>query len=93
MKIVIYENMERLLDIIVLVAIGAAFVVLLMKKWGVTEWMQVHGDDLISRMASCDFCLSFWVGTLLCCIAACVYDDPWLVFCGMFTSPLTRLMV
>lgn len=86
-------TMMELIELVVLVALGAAFCVLLMKKWGVVEWLQVHGDTFINKMASCDFCLSFWTGTVIFCLLACAFDDPWLVFGGMLTSPLTRLMV
>ena len=36
----IYLNCEMILA----VALVAAFVVLLVKKWGWAEWMQIHGD-------------------------------------------------
>lgn len=78
---------------VVLVALVAAFVILLAKKVGIIEWMQVHGDRFISQMASCDFCLSFWTGTLLFLGAACVYDCPLMIFGGMVSCPLTRFLV
>lgn len=86
-------TMISFLTVVVIVALSAAFIVLLAKKVGITEWMQVHGDKVLSQMASCDFCLSFWAGTLLFMVLACVYDDPLLMFGGMVSCPLTRMLV
>lgn len=44
----------------------AAYALVLLSKWGVVEWMQVRGSRLVSEMASCGFCLSWWTCVLLC---------------------------
>ena len=82
-----------MIENILLIALAATFVIILTEKWGGVEWLQVHGNKLVAQMASCDFCLSFWTATVIFCMLACAFDDPWLVFGGMLTSPLTRLMV
>ena len=79
--------------IVAVVSLVSAFIILLAKKVGIIEWMQVHGDKFISQMASCDFCLSFWTGTVVLLGMACCYDEPLLVFGGVLTCPLTRLML
>lgn len=38
----------------------AAYALILLAKWGVVEWLQVRGGRLVSELASCDFCLSWW---------------------------------
>ena len=38
-------------------ALWVAFVLLLAYKVGIVEWMQVHGNELVSKMAHCDFCM------------------------------------
>jgi hypothetical protein len=86
-------TMSLFLVTVVLVALVAAFAILLAKKLGAVEWLQVHGDDFISRLASCDFCMSFWAGTAVFVIVACVMDSPLLVFGGMFSCPITRYLV
>lgn len=78
--------------VVVVVALLAAFFLLLAKKLGVVEWLQVHGDRIISEMAGCDFCMSFWIGTLLFVGIACVYDDPLLMFGGVLSCPITRIL-
>lgn len=50
----------------IMVGVFAAYAFVLLSKWGVIEWMQVHGSGLIAEMASCDFCLSWWLCVVLC---------------------------
>ena len=76
-----------------MIALLAAFVVLLMKKWGIAEWMQVHGDSITSRLFSCDLCMSFWTAFLITLVVVCVTDDRQLLFAPMFTTPITRMLV
>lgn len=85
--------MIQFLTIVVLVALLASFLVLLLTKLGVVEWMQVHGDALLAKMAGCSFCLSFWacvIGSLLFVLAL---DDARYVFVPFFAAPLTRYLV
>ena len=97
MKIVTYKEFESMrletfIVVVVMVALVSAFVILLAKKLGAVEWLQVHGDAFTSQLASCDFCMSFWTGTLSFVVVACVYDDPILVLGGVFSCPLTRYL-
>ena len=78
---------------IVLVALAAAFVVLLVKKWGIAEWMQVHGDKYMSQLFSCDLCMSFWSAMMICLFLACLYDNGMWVLAPMVTTPVTRILV
>lgn len=78
---------------IVMVALAAAMVVLLVKKWGWAEWMQVHGDRITSRLFSCDLCMSFWAAMLVI-VAVCFWrNDTDLLWLPFITTPLTRMMV
>ena len=85
--------MTQFLTIVVLVALLASFLVLLLTKWGVVEWMQVHGDTVLSKMASCSFCLSFWACVLCALLFTLAYDDVRYVFVPFFAAPLTRYLV
>jgi len=80
-------------EVIVLVALMAAFIVLLVKKWGFAEWMQIHGDKFLSKLFGCDLCMSFWAALVVCLILACWFDDNQLFFIPMFTTPITRMLV
>ena len=85
-------NLFWFLVFVVMVALFSAFVILLAKKLGAVECLQVHGDAFTSQLASCDFCMSFWTGTLSFVVVACVYDDPLLVLGGVFSCPITRYL-
>ena len=61
--------MKEFIFYVILVAMLAAFVLTLLRKWGVIEWVQVHGNDFFAKMFSCDFCLSWWAGVLICFFA------------------------
>lgn len=57
--------MELFVFFVVLIALLAAFCIRLMGKWGIREWVQIHGGSFFGRMFDCDFCLSFWTGCVL----------------------------
>lgn len=80
-------------EIVIMVALGAAFVVLLLKKWGMAEYMQIHGGKFLSKLFSCDLCMSFWASMLICLFLCCLYDDVQVLFVPMFTTPITRMLV
>ena len=85
--------MGKILFIVIMVALASAFVVLLMKKWGVTEWMQVHGDRISSELFSCDFCLSFWTSLLFVFVIVAVTDDTSYMTIPLVSTPIARLML
>lgn len=72
------------------VALAAAFALLLLKKWGIIEWLQVHGNDLISKMANCDFCLSWWTCLVVATVSAILAQDPFCILTAVMATPLTR---
>lgn len=57
------------IDGIIVVALLAAFLLTLLRKWGVIEWVQVHGNEFFAKMFNCDFCLSWWTCVLISLIA------------------------
>ena len=80
-------------EVIVLVALLAAFFVMLVKKWGWAEWMQIHGDKYLSQLFSCDLCMSFWMAMIICMVLACWYDDGIWMTIPMFSTPISRMLV
>lgn len=78
---------------VVVVALVSAFIILLAKKVGIVEWMQVHGNDVVSKLASCDFCMSFWTGSLLSLAVALVTGEFVCIFIGVLSCPITRMLV
>ena len=81
------------LELVVLVSLLAAFVVLLVKKWGLAEWMQIHCDKFSSQLFSCDLCMSFWASVMICCLACCFVSDWHIVFVPLCSTPITRMLV
>ena len=61
--------MRELLINGVVVGIIAAFFITLAKKWGIVEQVQMKGNEFLSQMAHCDFCLSWWT----CCVLTLLY--------------------
>lgn len=82
---------------IIIVALGAAFIVLLMNKTGLREKMRdaldLKGVKFIPDMLDCDFCISFWSAVVICFVASIfTLDFTWL-FIPVFSSPLTRNLI
>lgn len=75
------------------VALVAAWVILLLNKWGVIEWLQVHGNVLVSKAASCVFCLSWWVCVAVSLVLFILTGDWSLVFAPVLATPITMKMV
>lgn len=71
-------------------ALLAAFYLSLMIKWGWIEYAQVHGNDLVHKLASCYFCLSFWMNCLITAILMIVTLDPYLVVIPFISTPITK---
>lgn len=82
-----------IIESIIMVALMAAFAVLLMKKWGIAEYFQVHGNKFFSQLFSCDLCMSFWVCLVLSLALVIVYSDPWLIIIAIPATPVTRMLV
>lgn len=80
----------RLLAVAGFTSLLAAFLLLLAYKVGIVEWMQVHGSEKISKMAHCDFCMSWWLCVLLTIAIIAVTDDIYLLAVPFIATPLTR---
>lgn len=74
----------------VLVATIAAFVLLLLTKVGVIEWLQVHGGKFISELACCTFCLSWWACLFLSVLMFVVTMDYTMFVVPFVATPITR---
>ena len=86
-------SMTDYIAVVVLVALMASWVVSLMAKWGIVEYLQVHGNDLISRMASCDFCLSWWACVAVSLGASLVSGEWVILTVPVFSTTLTRRLL
>lgn len=75
------------------VALVAAFGLTILKKWGVVEWVQVHGNDFFAKMFNCDFCLSFWAGVVLAIFVTAIAGNPVLLLVPVCSTMITRILL
>lgn len=99
------EKVNLLLNCALLVAFMAAFVVGLLRKWGVIERLQVFGDMWVKKifpaysrsfmyqLAGCDFCLSFWVSFVVSVVFAISFSDPLFLVTPLFSCPVCRILI
>ena len=85
--------MKTFLFFTVVVALVAAFGLTLLRKWGVVEWVQVHGNDFFNKMFRCDFCLSWWAGVALAILLAIITGNPWLLLVPFCSTMITRKLL
>lgn len=78
---------------ILIIATLAAFVLLLARKWGIIEWLQIHGSELVAKLAGCDFCLSFWTCVCIAFVAAVLARDIAYIWTPFLCAPLTRRLL
>ena len=76
-----------------IVALLSSFLLLLAYKWGMVEWLQVHGGALISKMANCDFCMSWWLCVFLSLVIVNVTSDGTLLLVPFVATPIARRML
>ena len=89
--------MDYLLTTLI-ISLLSAFIISLLRKLGVIERLQVHGlkakkdsiNDLISRMANCDFCLSWWTNVIVSLVALAILQDPNILTIPFIATPITR---
>lgn len=75
------------------VACTSAFLLLLAYKWGIVEWFQVHGGAIVSKMANCDFCMSWWLCLFLSLVIVNVTSDGTLLLVPFVSTPIARRML
>lgn len=77
----------------VITAFIATFFLLLAYKWGVIEWLQVHGNEFVSQLANCTFCLSWWTCLAVSLIFIIESRDLSLLIVPVVATPITRKML
>lgn len=77
----------------IITACLATFFLLLAYKWGVIEWLQVHGNKLVSQLANCTFCLSWWMCLAVSMIFLYESRDLTFLFVPVVATPITRKMI
>lgn len=83
-------------DFIICVLIAASFstfLLMLAVKWKMVEWIQVHGNDFFSKLANCDFCLSWWANVIVCFAAFVVLRDKMWLLVPFVSTMISRKLI
>lgn len=81
------------LILILLIALFSAFIISLLKKVGIIEWLQIHGSELISKLAHCDFCLSWWMNVIVSVTIALALGNWIFLLVPFFSTMITRFIL
>lgn len=81
------------LNAVVLTCFFASFIIVLLKKFGAIEWLQIHGNTFISKLANCNFCISFWVSSFISIILLILTKDFNYLFMPFLTTTLTNKLL
>ena len=83
-----------MIENVILLALCAAFLILLATKTGLRSKGQIYAPKIISDMLNCDFCFSFWVCFVLSIIFYIFAERNFAVLTySVFACPITRLLV
>ena len=82
---------------IILLALLAAFILLLLTKTGwryaLRDYYDLTGFSRIAKMLDCDFCFSFWLSLVLATFLAILHRDLAWVITPIFSTSLTRFLL
>jgi len=92
-NLVTFNDMVTFIIWVLVVATVAAFLLTLLKKWGVIEYVQVHGNDFFVKMFNCGFCLSWWAGVVLSVLFAICTGNPALLLVPFCSTVITRILL
>ena len=77
----------------VVVASVEAFIILLAYKWGIVEYLQTHGNEFVSKMAQCNFCMAWWVSLFLSLFLLGLTCDVFMLLVPFIATPLARRLI
>lgn len=78
---------------IIITALLSAFVILLITKIGLRDFVIEQGPKLISKMFNCDFCLSFWANVFIVLIITAITGCLSFIIIPIFAAPVTRVFI
>lgn len=77
----------------IIIALISAFIILLITKIGLRDFIIERGPKLISKMFNCDFCLSFWTNVFVAFFIAALLGFLPLIVAPIFATPITRILI
>lgn len=75
------------------IAIVSAFIILLIDRIGLREFVVCRSPKVISRLFSCDFCLGFWVSVVLSAALSLAVGDASFMLIPIMSTPVTRILL
>lgn len=85
--------MSTICYITFIIALTVAFIILLIGKLGLRNYLIARAPKLISELLECDFCLSFWLSLILACILAIIIGDINIIFIPVLSTPIIRFLL
>lgn len=85
--------MVEFISLVAVISTLAAFVLTLLQKWGVVEWIQINGNEFFSKMAHCNFCLSFWCSVVLCLVGVLTTGNWMFLVVPFCSTPIVRILL
>lgn len=86
------QMMIMLVCAAVLVGCLTSWVVVLLRKWGVLGWLQAHGNDFVSELAGCAYCLNWWLAWVVVAVAVLLTGEWVLLAVPFFSTMIGRLL-
>lgn len=82
---------------IILVALGAAFTILVLTKTGLRDktrdFCDLNDIPIIAKMLDCDLCFSFWLSVSVCAVQTAISGDASWLMVPIFSTPITRFLL
>ncbi len=78
---------------IIITSLLSAFIILLITKLGLRDFIIESGPAIISKMFNCDFCLSFWTNMIIAMVLTSLTGQINLLVLPIFTAPITRILI
>ena len=88
--------MSAIFDLIglsIIIASLSAFFILFIGKIGLREKIILYAPELLSKLYSCDFCLSFWISVIFAIFVALIHQDPTMLIIPAISTPITRILI
>lgn len=87
-------NLVNFIIVTIIISSVAAWCLTLGYKWNVIEWVQVHAPcDLIHKMFSCQFCLSWWTCVGLSLVAVIVTCCWWYMLVPFVSTKFAQCLI
>ena len=89
-----YFSLMTIIGYTVIVASMAAWLLTLLKKWRVLEWIEVHTTKkFIYLLVGCDFCLSWWTAWVLTAALFLITGDYQTLIVPFVSTCITRRLL